>query len=282
MFLFQICQIFHRSAPGQPHVKIQRGLGWRSRWNEVENRAEAKVNPQFPDLVHLPSACVLESSMHPRAIALPQCLLSGPEAEAIWYDGAGNRKSRAVWGAHMKRVAFLGIAVAAWFAFLPQQMSIAQTCRIAQPDMDHLREYPDCASRGGDRRWHLKPELLKLLHLSGAHLGTLLFDDHWAYVRRDGVLQAVHVWDNGPDEFADGLARAAVDGKYGYVDRRLDFVIPPLYDGAYPFHRGVARVCTGCHPSQQNEEHHGYEGGQWLCLDRQGATVADTQCAANQ
>ena len=48
----------------------------------------------------------------------------------------------------------------------------------------------------------------------------------WFYVRRGVIPVPVESMDNGPDYFEDGLARARVGGKIGYIDRKLNLVIP--------------------------------------------------------
>ena len=82
----------------------------------------------------------------------------------------------------------------------------------------------------------------------------------------------VETMDNGPDYFKDGLARSPVGGKIGYIDRKLNLVIPATYDGAYPFKDGVAVVCTACQIVSDGE-HDWYEGGQWGRIDRKGRVV---------
>ena len=66
------------------------------------------------------------------------------------------------------------------------------------------------------------------------------------YVGRDGHMVPVVAYDNGPDAFVEGRARTQVDGKIGYIDRKLRVVIPPRYDWGFPFEHGKAVVCSGC------------------------------------
>jgi hypothetical protein len=84
--------------------------------------------------------------------------------------------------------------------------------------------------------------------------------------------------DNGPDYFEDSLARSRVGDKIGYIDRKLNLVIPATYDGAYPFKDGVAVVCTACtHVSDRTAtegERGWYQGGQWGRIDRRGRVVS--------
>jgi hypothetical protein len=59
-------------------------------------------------------------------------------------------------------------------------------------------------------------------------------------------LTGVPTFDNGPDEFHDGLVRFVKNHKYGFADRNGKIVIAPRGDGAMPFEKGRAKVCLGC------------------------------------
>ena len=87
---------------------------------------------------------------------------------------------------------------------------------------------------------------------------------------RDSV--PVESYHNGPDQFGNGLARSRAGGKTGYIDRRLNLVIPAIYDGAYPFTDGVAVVCQAC-VIVSDGSHSWYEGGQWGRIDPKGRVV---------
>jgi hypothetical protein len=58
----------------------------------------------------------------------------------------------------------------------------------------------------------------------------------------------MYIFDNGPDAFAEGLARTGIGGKIAYVDRRLRIRIRTRYDWGERFGHGRAEVCIGCHP----------------------------------
>ena len=94
----------------------------------------------------------------------------------------------------------------------------------------------------------------------------------WLYVRRDGRAALVETFDNGPDPFAEGLARSRVGGKVAFVDRRLRPRIVTDYDWASPFEHGRADVCTECR-AVADGEHSVMEGGRWGVIDRQGRVV---------
>ena len=96
------------------------------------------------------------------------------------------------------------------------------------------------------------------------------------YVGRDGHMVPVVAYDNGPDAFVEGRARTQVDGKIGYIDRKLRAVIPPRYDWGFPFEHGKAVVCSGCAP-KPDREHRVVEGGMWGAVDRNGREIVSLQ-----
>jgi WG containing repeat len=147
------------------------------------------------------------------------------------------------------------------------------------------RIFKQCAATGPDGRPRLKRSFLARLRYDRDGLASVLLMDgtdkqksQWYYVRRGVIPVPVKVMDNGPDYFEDGLARSPVGGKIGYIDRKLNLVIPATYDGAYPFKDGVAVVCTACTLVFDNTVTEGerswYEGGQWGRIDRMGRVVS--------
>jgi len=79
-------------------------------------------------------------------------------------------------------------------------------------------------------------------------------------------------YDNGADEFSDGLARTRVDGKIGFFNRNLEMILKPVYDFAFPFHKGIAEICTGCKEKKEGE-HSMLDGGTWKKIDRNGLII---------
>jgi WG containing repeat len=147
------------------------------------------------------------------------------------------------------------------------------------------RIFKQCAATGPDGRPRLKRSYLaRLRYDRGGLASVLLFNGtdkrkaQWFYVRPGVIPVPVESMDNGPDYFEDGLARSRVGGKIGYINRKLNLVIPAKYDGAYPFKDGVAVVCTACtyvsDPTATEGERGWYEGGQWGRIDRRGRVVS--------
>ena len=147
------------------------------------------------------------------------------------------------------------------------------------------RTFKQCAASGSDGRPRLKRSYLARLRYAPDGLAAVLLlagtgtrQSQWFYVRRGVIPMPVESMDNGPDYFEDGLARSRVGGKIGYIDRKLNLVIPATYDGAYPFKDGVAVVCTACTIVSDgivaDGERSWYEGGQWGRIDRRGRVVS--------
>ena len=59
--------------------------------------------------------------------------------------------------------------------------------------------------------------------------------------------------------FSEGLAWVRIQGKVGYVDPDVRFVIPPRFDKGADFHEGRCRVLVGA---------------SWQYIDKQGVIVA--------
>jgi hypothetical protein len=147
------------------------------------------------------------------------------------------------------------------------------------------RTFKQCAATGPDGRPRLKRSYLGRLRYDRDGLASvMLFNGtdrrkyQWYYVRHGVIPVPVESMDNGPDYFEDGLARSRVGGKIGYIDRKLNLVIPATYDGAYPFRDGVAVVCTACTIEYDRTVTEGerswYAGGQWGRIDRRGRVVS--------
>lgn len=62
------------------------------------------------------------------------------------------------------------------------------------------------------------------------------------------------------DSFHEGMASFRVNWKYGFINRNFEEVIPPIYDFAYAFKDGLARV---------------EKDGKWFYIDKQGNFVKE-------
>ena len=84
------------------------------------------------------------------------------------------------------------------------------------------------------------------------------------------------LYDNGPDAFADGLARFGANDKIGFFNESGGLIIPARFDFALPFSEGLAAFCSGCRKVQDGE-HSRHEGGQWGYIDLTGNAVIAPQ-----
>ncbi len=79
--------------------------------------------------------------------------------------------------------------------------------------------------------------------------------------RKEEVLYEVYVFDNGPDYPAEGLFRIIINQKIGYANARTGaIVIPPIYDCATPFSKGIAHVAVGCKTIAEGEHSYWTDG----------------------
>lgn len=138
-------------------------------------------------------------------------------------------------------------------------------------------EVPDCVHVQADGSLAIASRYLKDLPYSSDGLAAVWIAGQWAYVNRRGVaiITGVPSYDNGPDEFHDGLVRFIKDKKYGFADRKGEAIIRPIYDGALPFENGRAKVCLGCvnKCSDRDCEHHMFSGGHWFSISEQGTVL---------
>jgi pimeloyl-ACP methyl ester carboxylesterase len=136
-----------------------------------------------------------------------------------------------------------------------------------------LRPFPRSCRIGADGALVLQPQHLQRIGFDDDGLATVYVPEHGvAYVRPDGKTAWMHPFDNGADYFVEGLARTIQGAKIGFVDRRLETVIAPAWDFAFPFEEGLAMVCDGCR-TEPVGEHSEVVGGRWGFIDRSGAVV---------
>jgi hypothetical protein len=169
------------------------------------------------------------------------------------------------------KLAALALAASLWAAGVAAQPVLLDCTYESRANGDMLTVH-DCATKDEQGKIRLPPRRLAQLKYDRGGLAGV-FVEGWYYVTRDGRSAAVVAFDNSPDPFAEGLARSPAGGKIGFVDRRLQIVIPARFDGAFPFAHGLAVVCVGCR-REAHDEHRLFVGGSWGCIDRQGRVVA--------
>ncbi|TGM99551.1 WG repeat-containing protein [Leptospira dzoumogneensis] len=86
------------------------------------------------------------------------------------------------------------------------------------------------------------------------------------------VLLNVFAFDNGPDEFSEGLARFVENSKFGFFDSSCKKIIAANYDFAFQIHQGFSKVCNDC-KSVSDGEHSTIEGGKYGLIDKTGKVI---------
>jgi hypothetical protein len=177
----------------------------------------------------------------------------------------------------MKRFAII-VAAASLSSCVGADFTLPCIYTSSEPDGE-LQECPNCALRRGGALV-LAPEHLQRMHRPEHGLASALIDGSWHYIKPNGENVAVLTYDNGPDYFVNGLARALVNGKIAYYDTDLRQVLSPKYDWAWPFHDGRALVCAGCQlGSPDDDGHTPVIGGVWGYIDRSGNEIVPVKYA---
>lgn len=157
-------------------------------------------------------------------------------------------------------------------------------CVYAATDTAELESHAGCAVRREAGAIEIRPETIESIDfasnaLSPAPAPLFVVGEGWFYILPSGRSARVVTWDNLADDFVEGLARTPIDGRIGYLDETLEIVIPPRFDGAWPFENGRALVCVGCGvesaegDERGDDEHSAVEGGRWGYIDREGREV---------
>ena len=115
-------------------------------------------------------------------------------------------------------------------------------------------------------------EYLASLDFQDQELIALPIGDSFYYIHKNGKKILTLTYDNGADDFSDGLARTRHNGKIGFFNKNLEIVLKPQYDFAFPFHNGIAEICMGC-VEKQEDEHSMLDGGTWKKIDREGLII---------
>ena len=113
---------------------------------------------------------------------------------------------------------------------------------------------------------------------SAEGIAAVVDDKGWAYIDKTGnVLVRPFLYDNGPDPFAEGLARCiGSDGKIGFFDEKGQIAIPAQFQAAFPFQEGFAAVCIGCREERIGDARVTRDG-KWGYVNHQGQIVIKPQ-----
>ena len=95
--------------------------------------------------------------------------------------------------------------------------------------------------------------------------------------RNENILFDIYFFDNGPDELSEGLFRVKRNDKIGYADKNGFIMIPCVYECAYPFENGTAKVAYHCKESKDDCGHTTPESEEWFYIDKNGIKITTPQ-----
>ena len=123
----------------------------------------------------------------------------------------------------------------------------------------------------------IQPQFHVAEKFSREGLAAVADDQSWAYIDTKGnIVIRPFVFDNGPDEFSEGLARFIAGSKFGFFNKQGRVVIMPQFDFAARFSQSLAAVCMGCRQHRMGE-HSMTVGGKWGYISNQGHIVIPLQ-----
>ena len=125
----------------------------------------------------------------------------------------------------------------------------ALTCAPIPPVQD--ASIARCAEPRANGTVRIRREALRALAFDSEGLAVVFVAGQFYYVNRAGETAPTLRFDNGADDFVEGLARTVRNGKIGFIDQHLVEVIPARWDFAFPFQKGLAVVCTSCTVSRE-------------------------------
>jgi len=163
-----------------------------------------------------------------------------------------------------------------------------------KPNKEHphgdMLTFPDCGKLVNGELQLMKKHLENMSFKKGTEsdfgLTTVYADyPHVFYVSKEGKTQRMYFFDMGADYFEDGLARYLnSENKMGFVNTKLEVVIPAKYDYATFFQDGVAIVSIGSHSEKvsdhEEEEHSHMVGGVWGAIDKKGKVIVEMKYAS--
>lgn len=139
----------------------------------------------------------------------------------------------------------------------------------------------NCAFLGAASQLKIKKSIFKKIKFNEKGLAEGTISGHGCFwLNKEGALRKTLCFDNGSDYFEDGYARYInSSGYFGYMNQKLKVVIPAQYSFAFPFVRGLAKVCMGCKSVQlQDREHSLVSGGSWMIIDKKNKVIK--KCAS--
>jgi len=103
---------------------------------------------------------------------------------------------------------------------------------------------------------------------------AIVADPNYILIDKKGKkVYDLFIVDNAPDITSEGLYRIVKDNKIGYVDSlNSKIIIQPIYECAYPFKGGKAKVSLNC-SKVMNGEYTSWKSNSWFYIDKNGNRV---------
>ena len=91
--------------------------------------------------------------------------------------------------------------------------------------------------------------------------------------QNEQILFDIYISDNYPDDIKEGLFRVKQNGKIGFSNKYGQIIIPCIYECAYPFENGKAKVTLNCQIEIDKYEHKFQKSNDWFFIDRSGKKI---------
>jgi hypothetical protein len=98
----------------------------------------------------------------------------------------------------------------------------------------------------------------------------------WRWVAIDQqqrILFDLFSFDNGPDDFNNGLRRIKRNGLFGFANKKGQIVIPCQYTFAYYFNEGIAKVTKSPVKFIKSGEYTSVKSKNWIYINTKGEKV---------
>jgi len=120
----------------------------------------------------------------------------------------------------------------------------------------------------------INPDHFTKIAFSSDNLAPFWTSGQMFYLKPNGDYLPVITYDNGPDEFQEGLVRRQIGSKIAYYNKNFEQVLAAKYDWGWPFSHGRALVCRGCTiQPPDGEGHRAVTGGLWGYVDHNGTEI---------
>src|SRR4030066_629798 len=164
-----------------------------------------------------------------------------------------------------------------FFAFTVSGEINAEGHKCVLPAQD-FKEVSNCVKLSKKGQLFIASQYLRQLSFGENDLAVVYSkEEGWMYVNRKGrvIISEVAAMDNGADDFHDGLVRFPKDNKWGFADVTGKIVVPAIYDCAFNFENGLAKVRHGCDLKCVDEgcEYFYFSGGEWFYINTRGKIV---------